>query len=375
MIAAAALAAFGMLSSNAQVIEQPGFFDNWSIGLDGGVTTPMKDNAFFKSMRGAAGLHLQKQVTPTLAIGAEGLFGINTSSWNGMVHSSTAFDNSYVGLYGAVDLFNLFQGYQCEVRPFTIEAVAGAGWGHYYRTKSEGPDYNFFATRAGLNFNFNVNENVTIGIKPSVIWNMSGDFEQSQSGYDIRNASFQLLASVSYNFGDGFQCVAPYNQAQIDALNAEINTLRAGLATATDAAAAATLDAAASAAALDSCLNAAPKVVKEVTNNYNSVRFVFYKIGSAVITPDQMPNVEMIADYMKNHPQSKVVIKGYASKDGNYDFNIKLAQKRAESVRTMLIKKYKIASDRITAEGEGIGQMFDEESWNRVSICTLDTDK
>ena len=204
---------------------------------------------------------------------------------------------------------------------------------------------------------------------------MAGNFEQSQSGYDIRNASFQLLASVNYNFGPGFQCVAPYSQAEIDALNAEINTLRAGLTAATDAAAAASLEAAASAAALDSCLNAAPKVVKEVTNNYNSVRFVFYKIGSAVITPDQMPNVEMIADYMKNHPQSKVIIKGYASKDGNYDFNIKLAQKRAESVRTMLIKKYKIASDRITAEGEGIGQMFDEESWNRVSICTLDTDK
>lgn len=375
MIAAAALAAFGLLSSNAQVIEQPGFFDNWSIGLDGGVTTPMKGNAFFKSMRGAAGLHIQKQVTPTFAVGAESLFGVNTSSWKGMSHSSTVFDNSYVGVYGAVDLFNLFQGYQCEVRPFTIEAVAGAGWGHYYRTASEGPDYNFFATKAGLNFNFNVSDNVTIGIKPSVIWNMAGNFEQSQSGYDIRNASFQLLASVNYNFGPGFQCVAPYSQAEIDALNAEINTLRAGLTAATDAAAAASLEAAASAAALDSCLNAAPKVVKEVTNNYNSVRFVFYKIGSAVITPDQMPNVEMIADYMKNHPQSKVIIKGYASKDGNYDFNIKLAQKRAESVRTMLIKKYKIASDRITAEGEGIGQMFDEESWNRVSICTLDTDK
>lgn len=82
----------------------------------------------------------------------------------------------------------------------------------------------------------------------------------------------------------------------------------------------------------------------------------------------------MIADYMKNHPQSKVVIKGYASKDGNLDFNIKLAERRAESVKTALVKRYKIAASRITAEGEGIGNMFEEESWNRVSICTLETE-
>ena len=41
----------------------------------------------------------------------------------------------------------------------------------------------------------------------------------------------------------------------------------------------------------------------------------------------------------------------------------------------MLISKYGIPADRITAEGEGIGNMFDEESWNRVSICTLEQGK
>lgn len=58
------------------------------------------------------------------------------------------------------------------------------------------------------------------------------------------------------------------------------------------------------------------EVVTEVNNQLNSVRYVFFKIGSSVITADQMPNVEMIAAYMKNHPEATVVIKGYASKDG-----------------------------------------------------------
>lgn len=375
IIAAGVLAAMTAASASAQVIERPGFFDNWSVGLDGGVTTPMSHNAFFGSMRGVAGLHVAKQITPVFGLGVESYFGVNTSSWKGRVHSSTAFDNSYVGMYGTVDLFNLFGGYQCATRPFTIEATAGAGWGHDYYTKNDGAeDWNYFMTKAGLNFNFNVNDNLTLSVKPSVAWNMNGNFDQSATAYDINKATFNLMAGVSYRFGDGFECVLPYNAAEVDALNAEVNALRTAVAAQAAAADAAALDAAAMAAALDSCMNRQPQVVKEVPNQYNSVRFVFFRIGSSTITADQMPNVEMIADYMKNHPQSKVVIKGYASKDGNLDFNIKLAQRRAESVKTALVKKYKIAESRITAEGEGIGNMFEEESWNRVSICTLETE-
>ncbi len=102
------------------------------------------------------------------------------------------------------------------------------------------------------------------------------------------------------------------------------------------------------------------------------MRYVFFKIGSSKITADQMPNVEMIAAYLKNHPKAKVQIRGYASPDGSLEFNKRLAAARAESVKNSLIKKYKIPSDRIDAKGEGIGNMFAEESWNRVSICTLE---
>ena len=114
-------------------------------------------------------------------------------------------------------------------------------------------------------------------------------------------------------------------------------------------------------------------MIKETknTNTLESVRYVFYRIGSSKITADQAPNIEMIADYLKHNPEATVEIKGYASQDGNLDFNIKLASARAESVRTMLIKKYGIAGNRIKAQGEGIGHMFKEDSWNRVAICIL----
>lgn len=345
------------------------------MGLDGGVVTPMHNHAFFGSMRGIVGLHLQKQITPTFGVGVEGKWGINTSSWG--LHSSTAFDSQYVGAYGAVNLFNLFGGYPCYTRPFDMELVAGAGWLHGYYNSAEGYDTNDFATRVGLNFNFNVSDAVTIAVKPSVIFNMTGEaVDQSNASYDINRAAFALEAGVAYHFGGRkFTCVMPYNQAEVDALNATVNDLRAAL----DASMVANADLEATSAALAQqladCQNRPVQTVKEVSNNLNSVRYVFFRIGSSVITADQQPNVEMIASYLKNHKDAKVVIKGYASPDGPAEVNERLARQRAEAVKTALVKKYKIAADRITAEGEGIGHMFTEESWNRVSICTIEDAK
>lgn len=370
--------AFGVMSASAQdqAIATPRFVDNWSIGVDGGVMSPLKGHSFFQNMRAGWGLHLDKQITPVFGMGVEGQVGINTSTWNGGESNKLAFDNLYVGLYGKVNLFNLFCGYHCKHRYFDIEAVAGAGWGQFIEKSCNGGDYNYFQTAAGLNFNYNATENLTISLKPRVNWIMTGgDWDNTSCAYDAHQAYFQLFASVSYNINPGFTCVRPYDQAEVDALNARIADLQGQL----DGCNAACNDwqakANALAAELAAC-EARKAVVKEVvTNNNNSVRYVFYKVGSSKITSDQQPNVEMIAAYLKNHPEAKVVIKGYASPEGSLELNQKLAAARAESVKTSLVNKYKIAADRISAEGEGIGHMFEEESWNRVAICTLENAK
>ncbi len=373
--------ALGAMSAQAQAVESPKFFDNWSIGLDGGVTTPLKNYSFFPNMRGLVGLHIDKQITPAFALGVEGQFGVNTSSWTQEIHSRTAFDNSYVGVYGKVDLFNFFGGYKCETRPFTIEALAGAGWGHNFNTsyiEAERlvyrPDYNYFVTKVGLNFNFNVSEKVTISLQPSIAWNMDGNGSQSNTYYDANRAVFNLQAGVTYHFGPGFTCVKPFNQAEIDALNGQINDLRGQLNDCNANAAAWEAKANGLANELAACKNRKPEVVqvKEETNILNSVRLVFFRIGSSAITADQQPNVEMVASYLKNHKDAKVDIKGYASPDGSEEINIRLANARAQAVKDALINKYKISANRINAQGEGIGNMFSEESWNRVSVCTIE---
>lgn len=380
MIFTAALAMGGLIAASAQTsVEGSKLTDNISIGVKGGVATPLQNGPFFGNMRGIFGLELRKQITPVFGLGVEGEAGVNTSSWTGL-KSRNAIDGSYVGAFGTVNLNNLFAGYAGSPRVFEVEALLGAGWGHTYYPKSVADDYNFFATKAGLNLNFNLGETKawTLSVKPAVVWNMNGGGNaQAASYYDANHAAFEITGGVTYHFKNSngthsFTIVEPYNQAEVDGLNAQVNNLRAEVAALAVANEASEANAAVLAAQLAACQERPVQVVKETSNTLSSVRYVFFRIGSAVITADQQPNVEMIAAYLKNHPKAKVVIKGYASADGNLEFNERLAKKRAESVKDSLIKKYKISSDRISAEGEGIGHMFKEESWNRVSICTIE---
>ena len=51
--------------------------------------------------------------------------------------------------------------------------------------------------------------------------------------------------------------------------------------------------------------------------------------------------------------------------------NERIANQRAEAVKNMLVNKYRIDARRVTAKGQGVGYMFEEPDWNRVSICTI----
>lgn len=370
-------AAFGVFAAQAQeqAIATPKLTDNIQVGIDGGALTPLKGADFIGDIRGGFGIHFDKMLTPVFGLGVEGYATINTSSWDNAVYSPTAIDNSYVGLYGRINLFNLISGYKCEGRFFDIDVLAGAGWACAYNTCSNAEFHNYssFATKAGLSFNFNFKNNMTVSLKPSVTYNMSDNEGRWHSaGYNKNYASFNLFASVAYNINPGFTCVRPYDQAEVDALNAQINDLRSQLEGCVATSNAWQAKANGLAAELAAC-EARKAVVKEVVSNtINSVRYVFYRQGSSKIQADQQPNIEMIAKYLKNHPDAKVIVKGYASPEGSAEVNAKIAAARAEAVKTALVKKYKVAADRITAQGEGVGNMFEEDSWNRVAICTMD---
>jgi outer membrane protein OmpA-like peptidoglycan-associated protein len=100
-------------------------------------------------------------------------------------------------------------------------------------------------------------------------------------------------------------------------------------------------------------------------------RDVFFKINSYKIAPEEAVKVKEIADYLRQYPNSKVVVTGYADAGtGNDKINDRLAAQRADAVVKSLKEEYMIAADRITYDSKGARvQPFAENDMNRVSIC------
>lgn len=376
--------ALSMVGASAQTtVAGSKFTDNWSFTLKGGAVMSSKsvaDNGFWDNARGILGAELRKQITPVFGLGVEGEWTINTSSWAGY-RSGNWFDHQYVGVFGAVNLMNAFAGYTGAPRLFELEVVGGTGWLHAYYPHTSGKDGNSWATKVGMNFNFNLGESKawTLAFKPAYLWNMNGNPRPNILGYEARYDSnfgyLELEAGITYHFGNSngthhFTVVRPYDQSEIDALNAQINALRGELEASGANNAALLAQIADLQAQLDAC-NRRPPVVEKVVKDLNNIRYVFFNCGSAYVQPNQQPNIAMVADQLKENTNATVTVKGYASKDGSAAFNRKLAERRAEAVKKELVKRYGIASDRVKAEGMGIGDLFQENSWNRVSVCTV----
>ena len=374
-IVASLVLCLAVIAAHAQkAVEGNKFTDNWSVGFNAGGTTPLTHSAFFKNMRAVLGVGLDKQVTPVLGLGFEAMTSINTTP------SRTAFDNTNLSVLGTLNLSNLFGGYAGAPRLFEVETVAGIGWLHYAVNGES--DLNSMSSKLGLNFNFNLGEEKawTLAFKPALVYDMSADGTDNVC-FNANRAAWEFTAGLKYHFSCSngkhyFTIVKPYNQSEIDALNDQINNMRRE---ADDNAAAlknANQKAADLEKALNDCKNQAPKVITEtVTNNKKTLESVVtFRQGGTSVESSQTPNVERIATYLKNHKNATVSIKGYASPEGNADVNARIAKQRAESVKNMLINRYKIAANRITAEGQGVGNMFEEPDWNRVSICTINED-
>ena len=368
---AMAFAAVAVTSNAQDAYVGNKFFDNWYIGVKGGGVTPTTHSAFWKNMRGTAGVELGKQITPVLGVSFEGLTTINTSN------SRNAFDALNLGALGKINLNNLFGTYQGQPRLFEVEAIAGIGWGHDFMNSGSGYDRSYMVSRFGASFNFNLGEKKAwaVNVRPAIVYRMDGDRAQQ---LNVNKSKIEILAGVTYRFassnGKHYMTIQkPYNQAEVNSLNETINALRAENARKDEALGAKDAENARLEKELTDLRNA-PKQVETIIQNTHSKSLesvVTFRQGKTTISTDQVPNVERIATYMKNNPKSTVSIKGYASPEGSAEVNARVAKQRAEAVKNMLISKYKISASRITAEGQGVGSMFSEPDWNRVSIATL----
>lgn len=367
-----ALALGALTSANAQtVVEGAKIGDGWSVGINAGATTPLTHSPFFKSARPAFGVEVSKQMTPIVGMSILGMGYVNTT------HSKTAIDASDVSLLGRINLMNVFSTYPGEPRVFDIEAVAGIGWLHYYAAGNG--DINSWSTRLGMNMNFNMGEEKawTLSLKPAIVYDMQGEYPQAKSRFNVNNARFELTAGVTYHFmcSNGkhyLSDVRVYNQAQIDDLNSEINVLRGQVNNRDYELSNAVQRVNGLQRELEDCRTKVVPVATVVKTSRIPESIITFRQNSSHVDASQLPNVERVASYMKKYPKTKVVIKGYASPEGTQAVNDRIANARAQAVKTILVNKYKISTSRITAEGQGVGDMFTDPDWNRVSICTIE---
>ena len=363
-----------MYHTNAQTaVEGNKFLDNWSIGISAGGTTPLTHHSFFGNMRPITGIELNKQLTPVFGFGLEAVGSFNTSQ------SRTIFDRSNVSLLGLVNLNNLLGTYTGVPRPFEIEAVAGIGWLHYYMNRETGSDQNSMSTKLGLNFNFNLGESKawTLALKPALVYDMNAMGSEAVRFHSGR-AVWEISVGLKYHFGCSngkhhFTKVRAYDQQEVDVLNAKINELHTQAGKDAEALQEAVRKVTELEAALDKCRNQEPKIVKDTIDNTKKTleSVITFRQGRTTVDNSQLPNVERIATYLKNHKGASVLIKGYASPEGSVEVNERIARQRAEAVKKMLVSRYGIAGERIVTEGQGVGNMFEEPDWNRVSICTI----
>jgi outer membrane protein OmpA-like peptidoglycan-associated protein len=80
---------------------------------------------------------------------------------------------------------------------------------------------------------------------------------------------------------------------------------------------------------------------------------VLFTSGKSELLPAAQVKLNDVATALtEQDPESKMVVEGHTDSQGGIEFNQKLSQQRAESVRTYLVSRG-IAADRITAEGFG----------------------
>lgn len=376
----------------AQTVESSKLFENTYVTLLGGGTTTGAFNQvpapFFwdgakgiaNGVRPFAGVEFGKYVTPVVGFSVEGL------GFFGTTNSATLFDESAVLANGKLNFSNWFGGYKGQPRRVEVVGVIGMGWGHDYvgenQTWTSRPgeglepvvgtnvyndeivrtdrDYVVYNAGAELNVNLGKARAWQINVRPGVMWFNKYTKTQYQSLPRFFNdARANVQVGVTYKFGSKSKkshnfVLCPYSvtQADYDALLAKYNELEAREPKVVE----------------KEVIKEVEKVVKDTVEvEVPNAATVYFELGKYDLSDRELARLDFFAKGIERPSEAKVKVTGSAdTKTGSKARNEFLAQKRAETVKKILVNVYGFKEENVFTDA--ILDIFERPESSRVAV-------
>lgn len=355
--------------AQAQTVTESKTFDNFYIGINGGLATKATGHAWMKGLNPNAGLRIGRWFTPVFGLAVE-----SNAYFSNKPYCSTGTFVRFLNtsLLGTVNFSNWFGGYKGEPRCFEVVGLYGIGWGHlfgkpetftysdvdyylysslYLPARKQITHRNNLTSKAAIDFVFNLGSKKAwqFYVEPSITWGLNdevlrvdgaelAELGHSAPKYNLNRAYVQLNAGFIYKFKNSngthnFTVAQLRDQAEIDALNARINQLQNEL------------------AQKPKEIVKEVEVIKEVAGKdvvrevkVEDLVFVTFAQGKSELTADARKALSSI------QPGKHVQVVGTASPEGNPELNQRLSQARADAVAEYL-KTRGVAVDEATGKG------------------------
>ena len=327
------VAIMAMFTMNAQTYVAPKFTDNTYVTLRYGVTGLMKpsslssfnyvggtcgdkSNGFAHSLAQQTELQFGKWVTPRFAVALDGVVSWDTFS---SIHKMSDYTVPFITV-SALAKYRFV-----NTNKFAFTTVTGPGWVHGFVKNGTGKnDKNDLMAKFQLEFTYKLTDRLDVDVVPELNYNLTRNGANKQLYFDSHDAWYGLNVGITYRLGKQFiECPYKYTQSDVDALNAEINELRARQ----------------------------PKVVEKIVekviikevsakNNIKEAN-VLFDFDSAQLSNE--------AKAMLDNITGEVEVIGSASPEGTKTHNAQLAAKRAEVVANYL-KARNVKVKNVTAD-------------------------
>lgn len=103
----------------------------------------------------------------------------------------------------------------------------------------------------------------------------------------------------------------------------------------------------------NNCMDEINKLKSELGLGIDYDMSVYFDFDKYYLTSKAKKNVELAAKKLQENPNYKVELRGYCDFPGKADYNLKLSNKRVETVKNELVEKYGIDPARISMTGKG----------------------